>query len=199
LDFGVLVFLGFLWFLFNLLKGTGKPGSAPRAPKPSLPLPLPPSPQRTGGPHSLPAPSGVDATQREGSRLEGLLRDLGRTLDEATRVTTEPVPGGTGRKGVGQPAASTVPEAVSLEGDVRRSGRVEVDQDDLAEGVVSRRIASAEARNAAHTSRDHREFDQKIRQEPADHTAVRTYTPQQLRDAIVWREILGPPTSLRPD
>jgi hypothetical protein len=39
--------------------------------------------------------------------------------------------------------------------------------------------------------------DAQIRTEPADHTAARTYTPQQLRDAVVWREILGPPVGLR--
>ena len=37
-------------------------------------------------------------------------------------------------------------------------------------------------------------------QEPnpaADKTATRGYTARQLRDAVVWREILGPPVSLR--
>ncbi|MBA3344021.1 MAG: hypothetical protein H0T44_01770, partial [Gemmatimonadales bacterium] len=41
-------------------------------------------------------------------------------------------------------------------------------------------------------------FDSRIRQEPADHTAVRRYSAQQMRDAFVWREILGPPVSERP-
>jgi hypothetical protein len=37
-----------------------------------------------------------------------------------------------------------------------------------------------------------------VRQEVADHTAVqRKYTPEQLRNAVVWREILGPPVAVR--
>jgi hypothetical protein len=195
LDFGTLLFLGFLWFLFNLLKGGGKPGSAPPTPRQG-PQGLPP--------RTLPPPSGVDATQHEGARLEGLLRDLGRTLDEAARVRTTLSTGQAGEEDVEErESLETVsePEAVSLEREVRRAERAPVDQDDQAAAVVSRRIAAAAARNAAHTPADHRGFDRKIRQEPADHTAVaaRSYTAQQLRDAVVWREILGPPASLRPD
>jgi hypothetical protein len=86
---------------------------------------------------------------------------------------------------------------VSLEAEVRRAPRAEYDQDSGAEALVRRRIAAAEARSGALTKADHKAFDTQIRQEPADHTAVRRYTPAQLRDAIVWREILGPPVSER--
>jgi hypothetical protein len=86
---------------------------------------------------------------------------------------------------------------VSLEREVRRPQRVEYDQDSGAEELVRRRIAAAEARSGPLRKADHKAFDARIRQEPADHTAVRRYTPAQLRDAIVWREILGPPVSER--
>jgi hypothetical protein len=86
---------------------------------------------------------------------------------------------------------------VSLEREVRRPQRVEYDQDSGAEELVRRRIAAAEARSGPLRRADHKAFDARIRQEPADHTAVRRYTPAQLRDAIVWREILGPPVSER--
>ena len=36
-----------------------------------------------------------------------------------------------------------------------------------------------------------------IRQQPADNTRTRIYTAQQLRDAILWRDILEPPVNLR--
>jgi hypothetical protein len=62
---------------------------------------------------------------------------------------------------------------------------------------VARRIAAAEAQGKPLTKADHRAFDARIRQEPADKTATRGYTARQLRDAVVWREILGPPVSLR--
>ena len=36
-----------------------------------------------------------------------------------------------------------------------------------------------------------------IRQQPADNTRTRTYTAQQLRDAIAWRDIFKPQVNLR--
>ena len=85
----------------------------------------------------------------------------------------------------------------SLERDPKRQARAEVDQDDEAEQIVARRMAAAEAQGKPLTKADHRAFDARIRQEPADKTATQGYTTRQLRDAVVWREILGPPVSLR--
>jgi hypothetical protein len=67
----------------------------------------------------------------------------------------------------------------------------------LTEQIAARRITAAAARDTARSPVDHVAFDERIRQQPAEHTAVRTYTAQQLRDAMVWREILGRPVSLR--
>jgi len=89
------------------------------------------------------------------------------------------------------------PEAHSLEIDPRRGERAVVDQDDAAEQVIAQRLAAAEANAAPRTRADHVAFDSRIRQEPADKTATRGYTLQQLRKAVVWREILGPPVSMR--
>ena len=44
-------------------------------------------------------------------------------------------------------------------------------------------------------SSEDREFEFTIRQQPADHTAVRRYTTHQLSDATDWREILVPTVS----
>ena len=142
----------------------------------------------------------MDATQREGLRLEDLLRDLGRTLDQ----TSGPAGRAPDRR---LPAAQEVeereslevktPEAQSLEIDPRRRERAVVDQDDEAEQVIARRLAAAEANAAPRTRADQVALDSRIRQEPADKTATRGYTLQQLREAVVWREILGPPVSMR--
>jgi hypothetical protein len=91
------------------------------------------------------------------------------------------------------------PEVRSLEVIPDRAKRALVDQDDQAERVIAQRLRSAEAVSAPRTADDHRAFDKRIRQEPADHTATRAYSLRQLRDAVVWREILGPPVSLRRD
>jgi hypothetical protein len=90
-----------------------------------------------------------------------------------------------------------VPEVQSLETDAVRAPRVTVDQDDEAERVVARRLKAVEANQAPRTRTDHAAFDARIRPEPADKTAVTPARTRRLRDAVVWREILGPPVSLR--
>jgi hypothetical protein len=133
-----------------------------------------------------------------------LLRELGRTLDQAgqqgKRPTVRTLPpirtpptGKPAKKG--ESLVST--EGQSLELDPARGERAVEDLDDEAERVVEQRRAAAEANLRPLSGGDHRAFEERIRQEPADKTATRAYTLKQLRDAVVWREILGPPVSLR--
>jgi hypothetical protein len=188
-DFGGLLVLGLVWLLFNLIgQGRGKPRNAP-------------------GPRSQPRPAGSsDPTQQEGSRLEQLLRELERNLEgvagapatqpQRSRTSRLPPPGE--EEDVEERESLEQPEQViSLETNVPRRERVVYDQDTAAEDIERRRIDKARARDRALGKADHQLFDAKIRQEPADHTDVRRYTPAQLRDAVVWREILGPPVSDR--
>lgn len=207
MDFGGLLILGLLWLVFNVLVG-GKGKRAPPGRTRSSPVPAKP-------------PERGDATQREGSRLEGLLREVERAMDQvggnepgtARPGRRPPGVGPMGRRSPGPlPRAEEAeerasweargsledePEIVSLEHDVARPARAQVSQDDSAEQLVARRIAAADARSGVHTGADHRAFDQRIRQAPADATAVRLPGPEALRRAIVWREVLGPPVSLR--
>ena len=192
MDFGGLLLLGFLWVVFHLLtKGRQRGDRAPGPP--------------SGVPPAAP-PARGDPTQREGSRLEALLREFERALEQGGGS------GPVGRPPAPRPAAppppaaeeveereslETEPLVVSLESIVARPERAQVSQDDGAERLVARRIAAAEARSGAHTRVDHTAFDQRIRQEPADATRVREASLDQLRRAIVWREILGPPLALR--
>ena len=176
MDFGGLVLLALLWIFFKMI-GRGREESAkapPRRPVPTTP----------GGPAS-----GPDATQLEGSQLERLLRQLERAMEQGRLPPAEEVEE--------RETLEVGPTVESLETDVRRPERARVDQDDEAERIIARRAAAASARSGPLTRADHAAFDQRIRQEPADHTAVRALTPQQLRDAVVWREILGPPVSER--
>jgi hypothetical protein len=196
-DFGGLLVLGIVWLLFNLIsQGKGRSRSAPR-----------PTPQ--------PRPAGTsDPTQQEGSRLERLLRELERSLEQ---VADKQSGGGSRLPAPQRPLPTRLPlppavedekieerdslekpeQVVSLETDVSRRERPEYDQDTEAEAIVQRRIEAARTRDRALGKADHKAFDAKVRQEVADHTAVRRYTPAQLRDAVVWREILGPPVSER--
>jgi hypothetical protein len=192
-DFGGLLVLGAVWLLFSLLGRTRGQSQTRARTGPQIPQPHPPAARD---------PSPKDATQREGSRLEQLLRQLERNLEQAAggRDRTParlslPLPDD---EDVEERESLEQPErVVSLETGVKRPQRAEYDQDSGAEELVRRRIAAAEARSGPLRKTDHKAFDARIRQEPADHTAVRRYTPAQLRDAIVWREILGPPVSER--
>lgn len=185
MDFNGLLVIAAIWFLVSLLGGGRRKKPAPS-----------PVPQRQP---DRPAQPGLpDATQREGRRLESVLREFERALGQAG-------PGGRSAR-VPLPRAEEVearesqemePEGGSLETEVRREARRPVDQDDEAEQIVARRIKAAAARDKVRSKADHAEFDKRIRQEVADKTAAPRYTTQQLRDAVVWREILGPPVSMR--
>jgi hypothetical protein len=199
MDLGTAITLGFLWLLFSLFTGKKKYREAPKPkqPKPptgstsraQLPLPLPPS---TPGAHH-------DPTQREGFRLETLLKQLAQTLDQSAgplgRAPDIRLP--SAEQSLEGESLETPTRVVSRELPVARGERLPVDQDDQAEQVVARRIAAAEARSGPLTAADHLTFDQRIRQEPADHTATAGFSSQRLRQAIIWREILGPPVGLR--
>jgi len=75
-----------------------------------------------------------------------------------------------------------------------------VDRDDEAEAVVRQRIASAQARNRPHVDADHQAFDRQRSaaqgQAQAGASRPSRVTGTQLRSAVVWREILGPPRAL---
>ena len=192
MEFNGFILLAILWFLINLLtSGRKKPQPPAQAPRPR---PRPPEPART-------ARLGGDATQHEGSRLEAMLRDLQRTLEEASEggyPKSLPLPPEAPQEQWEETTSlEEEPEIRSLEEEVRREPRRRVDQDEGAAEIEARRIQAAAARDHARTRADHAAFDQRIRQEPVEHTATRGYTAQQLRDAVVWREILGPPVSER--
>ena len=182
MDPTVALILGALWVLMNLFAGRKK---------------TPPSPDYREPPQ--PDDSSRDATQREGSRLELVLREFQRSLENA-EITT--------RRHAGEPlpddedieerqSLEREPEIVSLEEEVHRPARRAYTQDAEAEQLVQQRITAAAARDTARTKADHVQFDERIRTEPADQTSTRGYTAKQLRDAVVWREILGPPVSER--
>jgi hypothetical protein len=202
MEVGPLVVLGLMWVVLNALRKGGRkpPDRSGTAPSNRPPAPKPPGETRPGMAAQSPTVRPrFDATQREGTQLERLLRELGRTLDEgrapAHRPTVRTLPPAKARTSDG--SLESAPEGQSLETDPGRGERAVVDQDDEAEQVVQRRLAAAEANLKPLSESDHQVFDQRIRQEPADQTATRGYTARQLREAIVWREILGPPVSLR--
>lgn len=86
-----------------------------------------------------------------------------------------------------------------------RPARPERDHDQEAEAIVEQRVKAAMSRNRAHTEQDHREFHERVtsgeiggaQSEAAKAAAAQAKTrASNLRRAIVWREILGPPKAL---
>jgi hypothetical protein len=210
MEVGPLVVLGLMWVVLNALRKGGSRPSGSGTSSSSRPSAsgLPGGARPTGAPaqRTVGQPP-RDATQREGSQLEQLLRELGRTLDQAgqqsRRPTVRTLPS-TRAQRPGKPVRKAEPlvpasEGRSLEADVPPDERAVEDLDDEAERVVEQRRAAAEANLRPLSEADHRVFDERIREEPADKPAVRTYTAKQLREAVIWREILGPPVSLRGD
>jgi hypothetical protein len=188
-DSKALILAAVVWVLFNLLARKKRP-------------PVPPKGQQrvgSGAARPVPPPVRLDPTQREGSQLEQLLLQLGRTLDQSGgplgRAPDRSLPSAEEQED--RESLEVAPVVRSLETNDPRSTRMTVDQDDDAERVVARRIAEGEGRSRALSKADHLAFDQRIRQEPADKTATRVYSTRRLREAVVWREILGPPVSLR--
>jgi hypothetical protein len=141
-------------------------------------------------------------TQTEAVRLEELLRGLGQLAG----LPDEEGP-------LGRRSQTRLPEAeeaeereslevdrepVSLEAPEPSRTRVEVDQDEGAEALVQRRIQAAMARNRPLSVADHKEFDQKLRVTAAKAATVKLAPSiRRLRNAIIWREVLGPPLGLR--
>ena len=185
MEFNGMILLAALWFLLSLIsRAQRKPqqGQRPRPREPMRPRPL---------------PSTLDATQQEGNRLELVLRELQRSLEQGSLPDWAEEPGAPVEHPAEPESIEAEPEVRSLEGEVRREVRRRVDQDDEAADIEARRIQAAAARDTVSGKRERAVMDPQIRQQPADHTAARAYTPQQLRDAVIWREILGPPVGLR--
>ena len=185
LGFGWIVFAGFLLWVLQVLR-TGGQGTVRRGPQ--APLPRPPRP---------------DASQREGERLEELLRGLQGRLEQGgagtrgktTIVIKRPVPAPGPVHQRPKPARSRAAEpeeAASLEAPVDREAE--------AEAIERRRLEAVAARSQELTDADHAAFEARIREEDAAaraRTTARRLTAGQLREAFVWNEILGPPVALR--
>jgi hypothetical protein len=194
MEFDWLWLLAAIWFVVNLISNARRKPVPPGRPKPAPPT----RPNMPSRPEPRIVRSGADATQQEGSRLEQVLRNLQQTLEEAAQTeyrTTIQLPSD---EEVEERASLEVePEVRSLDEEVHREVRRRVDREEEVGDIEGRRVKAAAERDSARSRVDHAAFDQKIRQEAADHTATRPYTAKQLRDAIVWRELLGPPVSLR--
>ncbi len=145
---------------------------------------------------------GTSATQVEARQLEELLRGLGGLVErpEGPVAVEEPEHDG--------PEEAYSLEGTSLEGESwdparARDDRPEVSEDDSAATLVQARIDAAALRSGALGPADHVAFHRKLAvAEPAKLIRLEARRPAgdltlaELRRAVVWREILGPPVAL---
>ena len=209
-DFGPLIWIAIIWFFASFLssqKRKKQRAEQARRQARARTTPPPATPKPTGvarrGHAAGPLPGRPDATQHEGTTLERMLRQLGADMEQLEGDQRGPM----GRDArVELPAAEEVEEREVLDLPVDRGERTPVareiravvDHDEEAEALLERRLAVFEEHNRPRTMADHRAFDAKIRSAPA---AVLKKTPRftahQIRQAIIWREILGPPLARR--
>ncbi len=154
-------------------------------------------------------PRVVPATRRPPETMDELLREMREQLGELGGIERGPVmtggrgsaPGGESEEveWQGEEAISleTVPQMVSLETDVVEAAPVDRGYDDGVHEIVRQRRADAESRNRAWRPADHKAFDARVRAVAppplVDATVTARRSTRQLRDAIIWKEILGPP------
>lgn len=183
-DFGWVILAAFVFWLLQLVRA-GARGRGGRG------RPLPPSPS-TGQP---------GGTQREGAELEQFLRYLERRLggESAPKPSQAPAPvivkrpAGPVRAKQPRVADQDPVTVVSLESPVDRAAEAAV--------LERQRLAVATGRNRELTDADHAVFAAKIR--AGNDLAARSpaapagLTVRQLRDAVLWQEILGPPRGLQ--
>jgi hypothetical protein len=171
-DFGWVILVAFVFWVLQMVRAgaTGKSGRA--------------------GPH-LPPPGNPGGTQREGVELEQLLRHLEGRLGKAGEqvgqvrpqvtvrrpVPTQPVPVTLRREPPGRLSIETAPvEGASLETEASLTAEGSLVQ------VRPRVQFSLPAPNDTPVQRA---------------TAATAVTARQLRDAVLWQEILGPPKGLQ--
>jgi len=202
-EIGPFALLALVWWVMSLFgeakkrqqQGKGRPPvQRPAASRSQLP------PQR---------PTLADPSQREGSRLEQILREMERALEQTTQVPApEPEPRGswdTGLEEIEEVEAldSYQPEVASHEdfSNFERPEREVIVLGGDQEELQRRRMNYAEVRTHALTKADHDRFDAKIRKPQVLAEVAQAPPPsartERLRQAIIWREVLGQPVALR--
>lgn len=205
-SFEGLIALAVFYWIISMVSKAGKKGTGV----------APPVPPRDAGT--------TTATQEEGFSLEAVLREIERVKRDAETRSAPPVPkqvpppkqsawakAKAARKAAPPLRSDRLKDVQDERGPLGRQSSVRlpsaesdeasrfpeaVDLDQEAEEVVQRRLREVEARNRPLTDEDHQRFDTEIRRAGQEQAGRSRFTAQQLRDAFVWREILGPPKAL---
>lgn len=160
--------------------------------------PAPPAERPRTSVASKPKPTGKRPRQLSNADRPGRLKDVQDERGPLGRLSRTRLPSAEEMedRDTLESESLEVPGRLENLDEARVRPRDVVDQDEGAEEVVERRIREAEARNRPFSAKDHLRFHEQVEAgEPAP-PARRTFPTKQLRQAFVWREILGPPKSL---
>ncbi len=134
-----------------------------------------------------------DASQREGSKLEQVLRQLNPEVAALADQALAQRHHQTATEGEPETMARQPAEPFTAAPD---------DGDDFmakAERAIARRRMTAEEYSRDRTAEDHDTFHQAVRRAPESEAKAPTDAPPTLEQAIIWREIIGPPKALTID
>lgn len=208
-DLGPFAILAFLWWIMSaVMEGRKKQQQRRRPPRVELPVPLDPARKR---PTASSPPAGLDPSQAEGSRLEQILREFEQALEQSTTVAAPPGKRGSweaaeeGEEALEERASHDdyEPEVESLERleNFDRPEREVVVLGGDQDALYQSRMAYADIRSKALTKGDHAAFDARIRApqtvQKVQADKATTARTRELRKAMIWREVLGPPVALR--
>lgn len=174
----------------------GRSLPAPQAPRP-LPQPRPksPTPRKAPAARERPTPA---ARKREVPRRGSVEQSDRGPLGRHSRAGLSGAEEVEVRTSWDEQGSLEVEESLEVLDETRlRPPRAEYDADEGAEELVRRRIQAAEARNRPLTESDHQSFHQRLQKSEVKVAAAAARFPaQRLRDAFIWREVLGPPKAL---
>ncbi len=134
-----------------------------------------------------------DASPREGSKLEQMLRQLNPEFAALADQALAQRHHQTATEGEPETMARQPAEPFAAAPD---------DGDDFmakAERAIARRRMTAEEYSRDRTAEDHDTFHQAVRRPPESEAKGPTDAPPTLEQAIIWREIIGPPKALTID
>lgn len=193
MELGPLLGLGLLYLVSTLIGKVAE--AAKRQQQGEAPAPRQPGSRRSREVATRPAQRPSAPTT-----LEELLDEMRREMAKAQEREQQQLPSAEEveeRASLEMEERIVVREPVSLEEEVQV-----IDLDLEAERTAARRVAEAESRNRSWELADHTAFDKRVRAMPKP--VARAATPKRpagrvarLREALVWREVLGPPVGLR--
>ena len=183
-----LVFLMVLFFVVSLIQRAAQKNKE-RQPRPRRRVPASVDPEGAQRPQSV-----RDLFAEVRRRMELAQREAaGADADDEALLEADALDDVEERRSL-----EVAPVVQSLEVEPMRPERAVIDLDDQADAVIRRRIKWAEDHAKGRKADDHKAFDERIRRPKPKPKVVRSRAPE-LRQMVIWQEVLGRPVALRDD